>query len=105
MTSVALEERSGNCWRDSVPREIWVLTSVSMMIMLGYGVVSPVLPQYAHDFGVSIGAVAVATIAFLFARLCFAPIAGLTVQRLGDWRIYISALLAVSLFTGVSAFA
>jgi MFS family permease len=105
MSPVAQVQRSANHRRESVSREVWVLTSVSMMVMLGYGVVSPVLPQYANDFGVSIGAVAVATIAFSFARLCFAPVAGLAVQRLGEWPVYISALVAVSFFTCACAFA
>jgi MFS family permease len=75
------------------------------MIALGYGLVAPVLPQYARHFGVGIGAVTVVITAFPLARLCFAPMTGLAVQRLGERRVYISALLTVSLSTGACAFA
>jgi ACDE family multidrug resistance protein len=105
MTLVAQAQGSIDCARQSVPRAIWVLTSANAMIALGYGVVAPVLPQYARHFGVGIGAVTVVIAAFSLARLCFAPVAGLTVQRLGERRVYVSALLAVSLSTGACAFA
>jgi MFS transporter, ACDE family, multidrug resistance protein len=105
VTLVAQQERSADCGRQSMPREVWVLTLANMMIALGYGVVAPVLPQYARHFGVGIGAVTVVITAFSLARLCFAPIAGLAVQRLGERRVYICALLTVSLSTGACAFA
>jgi MFS transporter, ACDE family, multidrug resistance protein len=105
VTLVAQEERLPDCGHQSVPREVWILTLASMMVPLGYGVVAPVLPQYAHHFGVSIGAVTGVITAFSLARLCFAPIAGLAVQRLGERRVYVSALLTVSLSTGACAVA
>jgi MFS transporter, ACDE family, multidrug resistance protein len=105
VTVVAQEERATDCGHQSVPREVWVLTLANMMIALGYGVVAPVLPEYARHYGIGIGAVTVVITAFSLARLCFAPIAGLAVQRLGERRVYISALLIVSLSTGACAFA
>ncbi len=74
------------------------------MIALGYGIISPVMPSFARTFGVSINAVTFLVTVFSVSRLCFAPISGLLVQRLGERRIYISGLLVVALSTGACAF-
>ena len=76
-----------------------------MVIALGYGVVAPVLPQYARNFGVSISAATFVITAFALMRLCAAPPSGVLVQRLGERRVYISGLLIVALSTGACAFA
>ena len=75
------------------------------MIALGYGVVSPVLPQYARNFGVTISAATFVITAFAAMRLCFAPVSGLLVQRLGERRIYVTGILIVAVSTGACAFA
>jgi MFS family permease len=74
------------------------------MIALGYGVISPAMPSFARTFGVSIAAVTFLVTVFSLSRLCFAPISGLLIQRLGDRRIYIGGLLVVALSTMVCAF-
>src|SRR5690625_4474356 len=79
-----------------LPREIWVLLGANSLIALGYGVVSPVLPVYARHFGVSISATTFLITAFALMRLCFAPVSGLLVQRLGGRRVYVTGLLIVS---------
>ena len=78
-----------------LPREVWVLITANAVIALGYGVVSPVLPQYARNFGVSISAATFVITAFAVMRLCFAPASGLLVQRLGERRVYVAGLLIV----------
>jgi MFS transporter, ACDE family, multidrug resistance protein len=88
-----------------LPREVWVLIASNAVIALGYGVVSPVLPQYARNFGVSISAATFVITAFALMRLCFAPVSGVLIQRLGERRIYVSGLLIVALSTGACAFA
>ena len=65
------------------------------MIALGYGVISPAMPSFARTFGVSIEAVTFLVTVFSLSRLCFAPVSGLLVQRLGERRIYIGGLLVV----------
>lgn len=87
-----------------LPREIWVLSSANIVIALGYGVISPVLPAYARTFGVSIGAVTFAITVFSLMRLCFAPSSGLLVQRLGERRVYVAGLMIASVSTGACAF-
>jgi ACDE family multidrug resistance protein len=88
-----------------LPGEIWVLITANTLIALGYGVVSPVLPQYARNFGVSIGAATFVITASALTRLCFAPASGLLVQRLGERRVYLSGILITALSTGACAFA
>ena len=88
-----------------LPPEVWILVTANAVIALGYGVVSPVLPQYARNFGVSISAATFVITAFALMRLCFAPASGLLVQRLGERRVYLTGLLIVALSTGVCAFA
>ena len=72
---------------------------------MGYGVVSPILPTYARTFGVGIQAATFVITVFSLARLCFAPVSGLLVQRLGERRIYISGLLVAALSTAACGFA
>jgi ACDE family multidrug resistance protein len=98
----------GDCPSPAKPRlpgEVWVLIIANAVIALGYGVVSPVLPQFARNFGVSIGAATFVITAFATMRLCFAPVSGLLVQKLGERRIYVSGILIVSLSTAACAFA
>ena len=91
--------------KEPLPREVWVLIAANVVVALGYGVVAPVLPQYARNFGVSISAATFVITAFALMRLCAAPPAGLLVQRLGERRVYVSGLLIVALSTGACAFA
>ena len=88
-----------------LPGEVWVLVAANAVIAIGYGVVAPVLPQYARNFGVSISAATFVITAFAVMRLVGAAPAGLLVQRLGERRVYISGLLIVALSTAACAFA
>jgi ACDE family multidrug resistance protein len=88
-----------------LPREVWILIAANVVIALGYGVVSPVLPQYARNFGVTISAATFVITAFAVMRLCFAPVSGVLVQRLGERRVYVSGILIVALSTGACALA
>ena len=107
MTLAALRVRSGRRGERSsaLPREIWVLSAANIVIAMGYGVVSPILPTYARTFGVGIQAATFVITVFSLARLCFAPVSGLLVQRLGERRIYISGLLVAALSTAACGFA
>jgi MFS transporter, ACDE family, multidrug resistance protein len=98
----------GDCSADTkpkLPNEIWVLIVANAFIALGYGVVSPVLPQYARNFGVSISAATFVITAFALMRLCAAPASGVLIQRLGERRVYLTGLLIVAVSTGACAFA
>ncbi|GFG50185.1 MFS transporter [Mycolicibacterium agri] len=91
--------------KSKLPREVWVLIAANVVVALGYGVVAPVLPQFARNFGVSISAATFVITAFALLRLVAAPPAGVMVQRMGERRVYVSGLLIVALSTGACAFA
>ena len=91
--------------RPRLPPEIWVLVSASFVIALGYGIVAPVLPQFARSFGVGVTAASAVISAFALMRLLFAPAAGRLVQRSGERPVYLLGLLIVAFSTGACAFA
>ena len=105
MSSVAEGDCTADEAKPKLPSEVWVLITANVVIALGYGVVSPVLPQYARDFGVSVSAATFVITAFSLMRLVFAPASGLFVQKIGERRVYLSGLLIVAVSTGACAFA
>lgn len=91
--------------RPSVPGELKVLIAAAFVIALGFGIVAPVLPQYARSFGVGITAASVIISAFAVARLVFAPGGGALISRFGERPIYVAGLLIVALSTAATGFA
>jgi MFS family permease len=90
---------------DRIPREIWVLITAAFVIALGFGLITPVLPQFAQTFGVGATASSVVVSAFAFFRLVFAPGGGQLISRLGERPVYLLGLLIVAVSTGATAFA
>ncbi|WP_299165885.1 MFS transporter [uncultured Arthrobacter sp.] len=88
-----------------MPRELKVLIAAAFVIAIGFGLVAPVLPQFAQSFGVEATAAAVIVSAFAFTRLVFAPAGGKFVERLGERPVYVAGLLIVALSTAACAFA
>lgn len=91
--------------RPPVPRQIWVLIAAALVIALGFGLVAPVLPQYARSFDVGVAAASVIVSVFAFMRLTFAPAGGALIGRFGERPIYLLGLLIVAISTGACAFA
>ena len=56
-----------------MPRDVWVLSLVAFLVMVGFGVLLPVLPVFAREFGVSQLAVGAVISAFALARLLTTP--------------------------------
>ena len=88
-----------------IPREIWVLIGAGFIIAVGFGLITPVLPQFARSFDVGVTAASVVVSAFAFFRLVFAPVGGRLVTRLGERPVYLAGLVIVAVSTGVTAFA
>ena len=82
-----------------------MLIIAAFVIALGYGLVSPVLPQFAKSFDVGVAASSVIVSAFAFTRLLFAPAGGALITRLGERPVYVTGLLIVAASTGACAFA
>ena len=91
--------------RPRLPADVWVLVSAAFAVAIGYGLVAPVLPQYAQSFEVSVTAASVVVSAFAFFRLVFAPAGGFLVDRMGERWVYMTGLLIVvasTLATGLA---
>lgn len=89
----------------ALPREIWVLVCAAFVIAMGYGLVAPVLPQFARSFDVGVTAASVVVSVFAFFRLVFAPVGGRLIGRLGERPVYLVGLLVVAGSTAATAFA
>lgn len=88
-----------------IPQEIWVLVAAAFLIALGYGLIAPIIPQFAVSFGVPMAAAAAVVSVFSAARLVGAPGAGWLVDKLGSRKIYLSGLVIVAVTTGLVALA
>lgn len=86
-----------------LPREIWVIVAASVAISLGYGIVAPVLPRFAIQFGVTTTAATLVVSAFAFTRLAFAPAAGRLSGRLGERRMYLLGIFIVAISSAASS--
>ncbi|WP_104042143.1 MFS transporter [Arthrobacter sp. ZGTC412] len=91
--------------RDRLPRDIKVMLAAAFLIALGFGLVAPVLPQFATTFGVGNTEASVIVAIFAFMRLVFAPAGGSMIGKLGERPVYVAGLLIVALSTAACAFA
>jgi MFS transporter, DHA1 family, multidrug resistance protein len=91
--------------RSRLPRDIKVMLVAAFLIALGFGLVAPVLPQFATTFDVGATAAAVIVSIFAFMRLVFAPAGGALIVRLGERPVYVAGLLIVAVSTAACAFA
>jgi MFS transporter, DHA1 family, multidrug resistance protein len=77
-----------------LPREVRILVAVAFFVALGFGIVAPALPVFAHDFGVGPAAAAAVISVFAFLRIAFALPAGKLVDQLGE-RIVLATGIAI----------
>lgn len=82
-----------------------MLAGAALLIALGFGLVTPVLPQFAVSFDVSVTAATVVVSAFALTRLLFAPVGGALIVKLGERWIYMSGLVIVAISSLATAFA
>ncbi|MBT2531655.1 MFS transporter [Arthrobacter sp. ISL-48] len=81
------------------------MLAAAFLIALGFGLVAPVLPQFATTFDVGATAAAVIVSIFALMRLVFAPAGGALIGRLGERPVYVGGLLIVAASTAACAFA
>lgn len=81
-----------------LPREVAVLVAVAFSVAVGFGVVAPAIPVFAHDFGVGRTAAGAVISAFALMRFVSALGGGRLVDRLGERRVLAAgiAIVAVS---------
>lgn len=92
-------------------REVTALPAVriaagtTLVIMLGYGLIVPVLPLFARSFGASRAAIGVMVTTFGFMRLVFDLVGGPLVDRFGERRTATAGVLVVGVSAALSAVA
>ncbi|MBB1482832.1 MFS transporter [Tessaracoccus sp. MC1865] len=91
--------------REPIPAEIWVLVAAAFLIALGFGIVAPILPQFAKSFDVGVMAASAIVSVFAFVRLIFAPAGGALIGKFGERRIYLLGLSIVALSSALSGLA
>lgn len=91
--------------KEPIPQEVKVLIAAAFAIAIGFGIVVPVLPQYASSFNVGVAAASAVISAFAFCRLIFAPAGGRILDKIGERRTYITGLVIVALSSFATAFA
>lgn len=81
-------------------QELVVLCGATFLVMAGQGVVSPILPLYANEFGVSATMVGLTLTVFAFARLILNVPAGIIADRYGRRVLLVGGplLTAVGMF-------
>nr|WP_240393930.1 MFS transporter [Corynebacterium lactis] len=82
-----------------MPREIWILVTAAFNIALGFGLIAPILPQFARSFDVGVFAASFVVSSFSIFRLIFAPASGGLVDRLGYRRTYLTGISIVAVST------
>jgi MFS family permease len=90
---------------EQIPRPIWVLIASAFVIAIGFGFITPVLPQFATSFNVGAAAAGIVVSAFAFFRLVFAPTSGRLVTKFGERWVYLTGVLMVAASTAATAFA
>ncbi|MDH3539544.1 MAG: MFS transporter [Acidimicrobiia bacterium] len=63
--------------------DLWAVSASTAIVMLGQGMIAPVLPLYAESFGVDLAAVGIALAAFALARLVLNIPLGAAADRWG----------------------
>lgn len=92
--------------RDSdLPREVWVLAAVAFSVALGFGIVAPVIPVFAREFGVGQTAAGLVISAFAFMRLVFGPGGGWLVNRFGERAVMATGIGIVAISSLLTGFA
>jgi MFS family permease len=85
--------------RQPLPADIWVLVSAAFIVAIGYGIIAPILPQFAAGFDLGVTAASIVVSSFALFRLLFAPAGGRLIDTLGERRVYVAGLLIVAAST------
>ncbi|MGQ0669655.1 MAG: MFS transporter [Actinomycetota bacterium] len=77
----------------------------TFVIMLGFGILFPVLPKYARSFGVGYDGVGILVASFSLTRLAFDPFAGRLIDRYGERAMAAIGALIVGATSALAALA
>ena len=82
-----------------LPREVSVLTTISFLVAVGFGLIIPAIPIFARTFGVTNTLIGLIISSFAIMRFISGLFSGKLVDRFGERVVLGSGLLMVSLFT------
>lgn len=80
-----------------LPIEVLILATVAFCVALGFGILVPVIPIFARDFGVSAVEASAVVSVFALVRLLTSPLAGALVDRFGERTVLATGLVIVAL--------
>jgi DHA1 family multidrug resistance protein-like MFS transporter len=87
-----------------LPPEVAVLTTVAFTVALGFGIVAPVIPAFARQFGVSVAAAASVISVFALMRVFGALPAGRLVDRYGEPGVMAAGIAVVAVSSVLAGF-
>ena len=88
-----------------LPREVVVLTAVAFAVAVGFGIVFPVIPLFAKDFGVTAFAASAVIAIFALTRFVSSPPAGWLVDKLGERVILGTGIFIVGISSALAGLA
>jgi MFS family permease len=86
-------------------RRVSAVLLVTLIVMVGVGLVLPILPLFARSFGVGYGAVGLLVSAYGLARLVFDLAAGPVMDRFGERTVAVSGLALIGLGSALTGIA
>ncbi len=88
-----------------LPPEVAVLSAVAFCVAVGFGVVAPAIPLFAHDFGVGKTAVGAVLSAFAVMRLASAMAVGRILDRIGERLVLATGIGIVAVSSALAGLA
>lgn len=88
-----------------MPRDVWVLTVIAFLVSVGFGVMIPVLPEFARSFGATNFLVGLIVSAFAFMRLATNPFCARINSALGERTALGLGMFVVAASTGAAGLA
>ncbi|MFM8384659.1 MAG: MFS transporter, partial [Actinomycetota bacterium] len=82
-----------------LPREVSVLTTISFLVAIGFGLIIPAIPIFARTFGVTNTLIGLIISSFAIMRFLSGLFSGKLVDRFGERLVLGTGLLMVSIFT------
>jgi MFS family permease len=82
-----------------LPREVSVLTTISFLVAIGFGLIIPAIPIFAKTFGVTNTLIGLIISSFAIMRFLSGLFSGKLVDRFGERLVLGTGLLMVSVFT------
>jgi DHA1 family tetracycline resistance protein-like MFS transporter len=98
--------RSSTKEREPLPKGFGTIWTTVAVDLVGFGIVLPILPQYAEKFGASATTIGVLVASFSMAQLVCAPLWGRLSDRIGRKPVLLISLFGTavgSLLTGVAS--